>query len=52
MLHDLCGVDPAYPALPAFAMSGKKGRLRYVRVGPEAATIEALESMSNRLLKE
>ncbi len=52
VLHALCGVDPAYPALPAFAMSDNKGRLRYVRVGPEAATTEAIDAMFRRLLKE
>ena len=51
-LHALCGVDPAYPALPAFAISDNKGRLRYVRVGPEAATTEAIDAMFRRLLKE
>ncbi|MHC4959183.1 MAG: hypothetical protein ACYTGN_12510 [Planctomycetota bacterium] len=51
-LHKLCGVDPAYPALPAFAISDKKGVLRYVRVGPEQATTEAVAAMLERLLKE
>lgn len=51
-LHDLCGVDPAYPVLPAFGVSDKKGVLRYVRVGPEDATLEAITAMVDRLLKE
>jgi hypothetical protein len=52
VLHQLCGVDPAYPALPAFAITDHKGRLRYVRVGPEDATVEALDAMLKRILSE
>jgi tetratricopeptide (TPR) repeat protein len=51
-LHDLCGIDPAYPALPAFAVSDRKGVLRYVRVGPERAATEAVAAMLERLLRD
>lgn len=51
ILHRMCGVDPQRPVLPAFAITDNKGVLRYVRVGPEEATAEALASMLARLTK-
>lgn len=51
-ISDFCGVDPAYPALPASAITDTKLRLRYVRVGPEDATLEAIDAMLKRLIKE
>jgi len=51
-LHELCGIDPAKPVLPAFAVSDKQGRLRYVRVGGSAWEIEAVETMIKRVASE
>jgi len=51
-LHDFCGVDPAHPVLPAFALGDAKGRLRYVRVGAGPWASEAMELMIKRVLSE
>jgi len=51
-LHDLCGVDTERPTLPAFALSDRKGRLRYVRVGGSDWALEAVEAMVKRLVAE
>lgn len=51
-LHALCGVDPYKPALPSFAISDKKGVLRYVRVGSSAFELEAVEAMLSRVTSE
>jgi tetratricopeptide (TPR) repeat protein len=51
-LHNFCGVDPAYPALPCFALTDSKGKYRYIRVGQSPASLEAVESMLKRLLSE
>ena len=51
-LHALCGVDPYKPALPAFAISDKKGILRYVRVGASAYELEAVEAMLTKVTSE
>ena len=51
-LHTFCGVDPFRPALPAFAISDKKGVLRYVRVGSSAYELEAVEAMLTRITSE
>ena len=51
-LHDRCGVDPLRPALPAFAISDKKGVLRYVRVGSGAYELEAVEAMLTKVTSE
>jgi tetratricopeptide (TPR) repeat protein len=51
-LHDLCGIPAVTPTLPAFALTDRKGRLRYVRVGASAWAIEATEAMLQRLVAE
>ena len=51
-LHARCGVDPLLPALPAFAVSDKKGVLRYVRVGSSDFELEAVEAMLTRVTSE
>jgi len=51
-LHELCGVDPETPALPCFAVTDKKGVLRYVRVGSADFELEAVEAMLRRVAGE
>ncbi|MHC4549307.1 MAG: hypothetical protein ACYTEZ_11085 [Planctomycetota bacterium] len=51
-LHERCGINPDKPALPAFALSDKKGVLRYVRVGGSDWEVEAVEAMMRQLIKE
>ncbi len=51
-LHERCGVDPYKPALPSFAISDKKGVLRYVRVGASAWELEAVEAMLTKVTSE
>jgi len=51
-LHELCGVDPLRPALPTFAISDKKGVLRYVRVGSLPYELEAVEAMLTKVTSE
>lgn len=51
-LHSLCGVDPYRPALPTFAISDKKGVLRYVRVGASTFELEAVQAMLVRVTSE
>ncbi|MHC4491996.1 MAG: hypothetical protein ACYTDU_10265 [Planctomycetota bacterium] len=51
-LHALCGVDPYLPALPSFAISDKKGVLRYARVGASGFELEAVEAMLTKVTSE
>jgi hypothetical protein len=51
-LHKFCGYDLEHPVLPFFAVTDKKGMLRYVRVGPEDWAFEGVAAMLERLIKE
>lgn len=51
-LHEFCGYDLEHPVLPAFAVTDKKGVLRYVRVGSSDWALESVRAMLERLVKE